>query len=35
MALRNVVESRKYPSILVFGIGVTNIGAWIYLIALN
>ncbi len=35
MALRNVVESWKYPSILLFGIGVSNIGASIYLIALN
>ncbi|WKA56742.1 MFS transporter [Planococcus shixiaomingii] len=25
----------KYPSILLFGIGIANFGAWVYLIALN
>lgn len=25
----------KYPSILLFGIGLSNFGAWVYLIALN
>ena len=35
MRIKSVVESWKYPSILLFGIGVSNVGAWIYLIALN
>lgn len=35
MRMKSVVESWKYPSILLFGIGVSNVGAWIYLIALN
>jgi len=35
MRLGNVVESWKYPSILLVGIGISNVGAWIYLIALN
>ncbi|WP_342509996.1 MFS transporter [Sporosarcina sp. FSL K6-2383] len=33
--MKGVVKSWKYPSILLFGIGVSNVGAWIYLIALN
>lgn len=35
MGIKSVVKSWKYPSILLFGIGVSNVGAWIYLIALN
>lgn len=35
MGIKGVVKSWKYPSILLFGIGVSNVGAWIYLIALN
>jgi len=35
MRLGNVVESWKYPSMLLAGIGISNVGAWIYLIALN
>ncbi len=35
MMLRSVVESWKYPAMLLFGIGLSNVGAWIYLIALN
>ncbi|WP_257348463.1 MFS transporter [Pseudalkalibacillus decolorationis] len=35
MNFKMLLESWKYPSILLFGIGVANIGAWIYLIALN
>ncbi|MFJ7934056.1 MFS transporter [Sporosarcina sp. NPDC096371] len=35
MKFKNVVESWKYPSLLLFGIGMSNVGAWIYLIALN
>jgi len=31
----NVVESWKYPLMLLAGIGISNVGAWIYLIALN
>ncbi|WP_238188488.1 MFS transporter [Paenibacillus sp. L3-i20] len=33
--MKNVLESWKYPSILLFGIGISNMGAWIYFIALN
>ncbi|RJE87550.1 MFS transporter [Paenibacillus sp. 1011MAR3C5] len=33
---RNVWLAKwKYPSILLFGIGVSNVGGWIYFIALN
>ncbi|GKU76460.1 MFS transporter [Paenibacillus sp. L3-i20] len=35
MKMKNVLESWKYPSILLFGIGISNMGAWIYFIALN
>ncbi|AMQ08203.1 MULTISPECIES: MFS transporter [Sporosarcina] len=35
MRLGNVVESWKYPLMLLAGIGISNVGAWIYLIALN
>ncbi|MFA9555830.1 MFS transporter [Evansella sp. AB-rgal1] len=33
--MKHLVESWKYPSILLLGIGVSNLGAWVYLIALN
>jgi MFS family permease len=33
--LKNMLASWKYPSILLVGIGVSNIGEWIYFIALN
>lgn len=29
------LEKWKYPSILLFGIGISNVGGWIYFIALN
>ncbi|KAA0955879.1 MFS transporter [Sporosarcina sp. ANT_H38] len=35
MRLVNVVKSWKYPSMLLAGIGISNVGGWIYLIALN
>ncbi|MDQ0160637.1 MFS transporter [Alkalibacillus salilacus] len=35
MKPKSLLESWKYPSILLFGIGVSNVGDWIYLIALN
>jgi predicted MFS family arabinose efflux permease len=35
MNLRNMRKSWKFPSILLLGIGVSNIGEWIYFIALN
>ena len=35
MSLKKLLESWKYPLILLLMIGVSNIGAWIYLIALN
>jgi len=33
--MKNKLLSRKYPCLLLFGIGTSNIGDWIYLIALN
>jgi MFS family permease len=33
--LRKLIYSWKYPSILLFGIGISNIGSWVYFIALN
>lgn len=33
--LVEIAERWKYPSILLFGIGLSNVGAWIYFIALN
>ncbi|WP_175615260.1 MFS transporter [Piscibacillus halophilus] len=33
--MKNKLKSWKYPSILLLGIGVSNIGEWIYFIALN
>ncbi|UTR10048.1 MFS transporter [Evansella sp. LMS18] len=35
MDLRKLIYSWKYPSILLFGIGISNIGSWVYFIALN
>lgn len=35
MVYRKIVQAWKYPSILLFGIGISNFGAWVYLIALN
>ncbi|MBB5180944.1 MFS family permease [Planomicrobium koreense] len=35
MTFRRRVEAWKYPAILLFGIGTSNFGAWVYLIALN
>ncbi|CAM2780659.1 MFS transporter [Paenibacillus sediminis] len=35
MTLKRILESWKYPSILLVGIGIANVGEWIYLIALN
>ncbi|WP_096185836.1 MFS transporter [Evansella halocellulosilytica] len=35
MDFKKIIHSWKYPSILLFGIGISNIGAWIYFIALN
>ncbi|MBB3113248.1 xanthosine utilization system XapX-like protein [Paenibacillus phyllosphaerae] len=35
MRLSTWLDTWKYPSILLISVGVTNIGAWIYLIALN
>jgi predicted MFS family arabinose efflux permease len=33
--MKKLLLSWKYPSILLFGIGFSNFGAWVYLIALN
>ncbi|MFB9329425.1 MFS transporter [Paenibacillus aurantiacus] len=33
--MRNLIETWKYPAILLFGIGIANISGWIYFIALN
>jgi len=35
MNVKLLVKSWKYPLILLMGIGVSNLGAWVYLIALN
>lgn len=35
MNFKKILESWKYPLMLLLGVGVSNIGAWIYLIALN
>ncbi|WP_025025855.1 MFS transporter [Caldalkalibacillus mannanilyticus] len=35
MNLKGLTQSWKYPAILLLGIGVSNIGAWVFLIALN
>ncbi|MEK4229453.1 MFS transporter [Solibacillus sp. FSL H8-0538] len=35
MNLKKVIVSWKYPSILLVGIGFSNIGEWIYFLALN
>ncbi|WP_144510700.1 MFS transporter [Bacillus sp. FJAT-22090] len=35
MRYKNWLLDWKYPSILLFGIGISNFGAWVYLIALN
>ncbi|WP_246055212.1 MFS transporter [Pseudalkalibacillus caeni] len=33
--MKKIFYAWKYPAILLLGIGVSNIGAWIYLIAIN
>ncbi|WP_375090490.1 MFS transporter [Peribacillus sp. RS7] len=35
MTFKNSLVAWKYPSILLFGIGISNFGAWVYFIALN
>ncbi|MDL4842328.1 MFS transporter [Aquibacillus rhizosphaerae] len=35
MNLKTIVATWKYPSILLFGIGISTIGTWIYFLALN
>ncbi|WP_128895475.1 MFS transporter [Longirhabdus pacifica] len=35
MNVKKIVEYWKYPLILLFGIGISSIGTWIYFIALN
>jgi MFS family permease len=35
MNLKNMLVAWKFPTILLLGIGVSNIGEWIYFIALN
>ncbi|SDO49378.1 MFS transporter [Alkalicoccus daliensis] len=35
MKAKNLFKKWKYPSILLLGIGISNLGAWMYLIALN
>jgi len=35
MVLKGKISSWKYPSILLLGIGVSNLGEWIYFISLN
>ncbi|WP_245830955.1 MFS transporter [Sediminibacillus massiliensis] len=35
MSIKNLLRTWKHPFLLLFGIGLSNIGDWIYLIALN
>ncbi|WP_117160981.1 MFS transporter [Paraliobacillus sp. X-1268] len=35
MNIRKIADAWKYPSILLFGIGISSIGSWIYFLALN
>ncbi len=33
--MKNLLNDWKYPLLLLSGVGIANLGAWIYLIALN
>ncbi|SLK02959.1 MFS transporter [Bacillus toyonensis] len=33
--MKNILKDWKYPLLLLSGVGIANLGAWIYLIALN
>ena len=33
--MKNFLKDWKYPLLLLSGVGIANLGAWIYLIALN
>ncbi|MDT3765865.1 MFS transporter [Priestia filamentosa] len=35
MRLQKLLETWRYPSILLFSIGISSVGSWIYFIALN
>ncbi|SDQ06129.1 MFS transporter [Virgibacillus salinus] len=35
MNIRKIADTWKYPSIILFSIGISNIGAWVYFLALN
>ncbi|GAE25557.1 hypothetical protein JCM9140_1557 [Halalkalibacter wakoensis JCM 9140] len=35
MNINKILKSWKYPFILLAGIGISNVGAWVYLLALN
>ncbi|MBZ3766522.1 MFS transporter [Bacillus cereus] len=35
MSLKKTLETWRYPSILLFSIGVSSVGSWVYFIALN
>lgn len=35
MNIKKIADKWKYPSILLFGIGISTIGSWIYFLALN
>lgn len=35
MNLKKNLESWRYPSILLFSIGISSVGSWFYFIALN
>ncbi|MFP3886781.1 MFS transporter [Priestia filamentosa] len=35
MRLQELLETWRYPSILLFSIGISSVGSWIYFIALN
>jgi len=35
MGVNKLLEAWRYPVILLFSIGVSSVGSWIYFIALN
>ncbi len=35
LSLKKTLETWRYPSILLFSIGVSSVGSWVYFIALN
>lgn len=35
MSVKRIIDGWRYPSILLFSIGISSVGSWIYFIALN